>query len=79
MQRELKFEASLGFFSDCIKKKKQQRGNSEAHLTDHIRLSASSKVVLESLLKGSQHDLDGQDHRRACRKRIVFWELFWLS
>lgn len=76
MQRELKFGASLGFFSDRFKKK---RGNSEAHLADHVRLSASSEVVLESLLKGSQHDLDGQDHRRACRKRIFFWELFWLS
>lgn len=62
-----------------FQKKKKKRGNSEAHLADHVRLSASSEVVLESLLKGSQHDLDGQDHRRACRKRILFWELFWLS
>lgn len=48
----------------------------QAHLADDVGLPAASEVVPESLLKGNQHDLDGQGHRRRGRKTVFFWELF---
>ena len=58
---------------------KTRARSSKAHLAYNISLAVPSEVIPEPLLKRSQHNLDGQDDRRGCRKRVFFWKLFWLS